>query len=121
MSKHHKGKPSVSVQYDPGLVKSNASAGGVSAGFTGTKNQELDFTKEGCVFDIDEQDRRQKLAIMLSAIERKSRPWCPICNIRKVARNSKEKDSPLDGMCGLCAAKALDDPKGTRRDLSSWT
>ncbi len=110
--------PKVVVQFDPGL---GAPAKGVKVKYTGTKSPELDFTKEGCEFDLDELERRQKLAIMLSAIERKNRPWCPHCNIRKVSRNSKDPGSPLDGMCGICAKKALDDPKGTRRDLSSWT
>lgn len=109
------------VQFAPGLTAPAKGVAGHKSKYSGTKIQELDFTKEGCEFDLDELERRQKLAIMLSAIERKNRPWCPHCNIRKVSRNSKDPSAPLDSMCGLCAAKCLEDPKGARRDMSNWT
>lgn len=110
----------VVVKHSPGLECTSPVVNGVQEGGQ-ISHHELKFEGRGNVFDIDEEESKQKLAIMLSAIERKSRPWCPICNIRRVARNSKNSQSPLDAMCGICAEKSLQDPKGTRRDLSSWT
>jgi hypothetical protein len=97
-------KQKVVVQFDEGFVKSQASASNGKAG--GTKyhaHYELDFTKEGQVEDLDEQDRKRILAMMIQARERALAPWCPECNVHKVGRISKEKDAPYDNMCGICS------------------
>lgn len=115
MSKNR--KRGIRVVFDPGfkLAIENSNAK-LEPNRKGVAYNQLDFSREGHV-DPDEADFKRRLAIMLSAAERKARPWCPECSVHKVGRNSKDKDAPYDSLCGICSIVAA---KHGRRQILNW-
>lgn len=97
MSKHkHKRKKTYAVEYGPDMKTALAP----NVPFSGNKIQELDFSKEGSVGDLNDMERRRRLAIMLSAAKRAALPWCPECNVHKCLEG--------DNLCGICSKIAAE-------------
>jgi len=106
MSRKKKRKLSSTVVYDPGLLEARrVEMPGVE--LIGQSHCALQFGSGGTPEAVNQEglEGRRKLAIMLSAIERKSRPWCPECNVHRV---SKSKEDILDVMCGICSRVAAE-------------
>lgn len=100
-------QPRVQIQFDPGLAQARQASGPfVHSKMSLTRG--FDYYDGPDHSDPDEKERKKKLAIMLSMKDKLSRPFCPFCYVRRVARVGKGMNAPLDSCCGVCGKVSVE-------------
>ena len=117
-SKKRKRKQKSGLMFDPTLTPDGprlAQNGEIRITGSRVKHAPLQFEEKGNVRDLDEEDRKRRLAIMLSMRERENAPYCECCNLRKCQKIGEGPEAPYDAMCGACSRETMERPKAVRR------